>query len=340
MRKLLSKMCEVLESGNDAVLVTVIASSGATPRGAGARMLVTKAGRAAGTIGGGSVEYSSEKIAAQVLADRASHTQAFSLTKEDVNNLGMICGGAVTLYFHFIPAGEQKVIALLKDAERCFEEGRDLWLVTEVTGEGALGLYTRKAGFSYLDVPEQVISALRSKPKTVAVDGRKFYLEKLASSSTVYVFGCGHVGQELVPVLEHVGFRCVALDDRPDFACRERFPDAADVKVIDLEHISDYVTIGPEDYVAVMTRGHMFDTVVQAQVLKTGCCYIGVIGSKHKKAGVFQKLRDMGFTDSDLERISSPIGLDIAAETPAEIAISIAAQLIQLRAERNTAEAL
>jgi xanthine dehydrogenase accessory factor len=167
------------------------------------------------------------------------------------------------------------------------------------------------------------------------VGERKFYVEKLASSATVYVFGCGHVGQALVPVLEKVGFRCVALDDRPDFANRTLFPDADEVKVIDLEHISDSVTIGPEDYVVVMTRGHMFDTIVQAQALRTPCCYIGVIGSHHKKAGVFQKLREMGFTDTDLERITTPIGLEIAAETPAEISISIAAQLIELRARRN-----
>jgi xanthine dehydrogenase accessory factor len=335
MRELLKKMSAELEAGGDVVLVTVIASSGATPRGAGARMLITAKGRAAGTIGGGAVEYRSEQIAAGVLKEKQSMTQAFTLTKEDVNNLGMICGGAVTIYFHYVPAGDKTVIALLHEAERRFENGDDLWLVTEVSGAGALGLYTRDAGFQFLDVPEELLDALKSKPRTVTVGERKFYVEKLASSATVYVFGCGHVGQALVPVLEKVGFRCVALDDRPDFANRTLFPDADEVKVIDLEHISDSVTIGPEDYVVVMTRGHMFDTIVQAQALRTPCCYIGVIGSHHKKAGVFQKLREMGFTDTDLERITTPIGLEIAAETPAEISISIAAQLIELRARRN-----
>jgi xanthine dehydrogenase accessory factor len=87
------------------VLVTVIASSGATPRGAEPRMLITAKGRAAGTIGGGAVEYRSEQIAAGVLKEKQSMTQAFTLTKEDVNNLGMICGGAVTIYFHYVPPG-------------------------------------------------------------------------------------------------------------------------------------------------------------------------------------------------------------------------------------------
>lgn len=335
MRKLLQRMSSELAAGNDVVLVTVIASSGATPRGAGARMLVTKEGRVGGTIGGGAVEYRSEHIAAEVLAGKESITQAFTLTKEDVNNLGMICGGAVTLYFHFVPGGDEKVLALLKDAEDEFEAGKDLWLVTEVSGAGALGIYTRDKGFRYLEVPAEVEEGLKSKPRTINAGGRAFYIEKLASSSTVYVFGCGHVGQELVPVLTHVGFRCVALDDRPDFACRERFPDAAEVKVIDLENFSQSVAIGPEDYVAVMTRGHAFDAAVQAQALKTPCRYIGVIGSRHKKAGVFKKLMELGFTEKDLERITTPIGLEIGAETPAEIAISIAAQLIELRSAAN-----
>ena len=85
-----------------------------------------------------------------------------------------------------------------------------------------------------------------------------------------------------------------------------------------------------------MTRGHAFDTVVQAQVLKTPARYIGVIGSAAKKAGVFERLRrEYGFTDEDLARITSPIGLPIRAETPAEIAISIAAQMISVRAEQE-----
>ena len=84
-----------------------------------------------------------------------------------------------------------------------------------------------------------------------------------------------------------------------------------------------------------MTRGHKDDLVVQAQVLDTQAYYIGVIGSRHKKAGVFEKLREMGFTDSDLERITTPIGLSIRAETPAEIAVSIAGQLIERRARKD-----
>ena len=99
--------------------------------------------------------------------------------------------------------------------------------------------------------------------------------------------------------------------------------------------VCEKVAIGPEDYICIMTRGHAYDTIVQAQALRTPACYIGVIGSKAKTAGVQRQLRTMGFTDEDFARITTPIGLDIKAETPAEIAISIAAQMIEVRAGRN-----
>ena len=154
-------------------------------------------------------------------------------------------------------------------------------------------------------------------------EGRDFYIEQINSSGRVYIFGCGHVAQELEPVLTHVGFRCVCLDDRPQFADKALFPTAEDVKLVDFERISDTVQVGSEDYVCIMTRGHAFDAVVQAQMLKTDACYIGVIGSKAKVAGVRAKLtEEYGFEDKDFDRITTPIGLKIKAETPAEIAIS------------------
>ncbi len=336
MRTMLKTLAELLRGGEDAVLVTVIASSGATPRGAGARMLVGKSGRICGTIGGGAVEYRSEQIAAQVLKDRCSGERDFSLTKDDVQNLGMICGGAVNVFFRFIPAGDAETLAIADRAEELFDKGQDLWLLSEISDGGRLGLYTAETGFVGVDAPDWLLSTLSRHPQRTVKDGRDFYAEQINSSGRVFVFGCGHVAQELVPVLSHVGFRCVALDDRPEFATKALFPSAEEVLLVDFTRISDFVSVGREDYVCVMTRGHAFDAVVQAQMLKTPACYIGVIGSAHKKAGVFKKLREEhGFTDDDFQRITSPIGLDIKAETPAEIAISIAGQMIELRARRN-----
>lgn len=337
MRNMFKLMSEKLSSGQDVVMVSVIASSGSTPRGAGARMLVTEEGRICGTIGGGAVEYRSEQIAAEVLKEKCSGEHDFSLTKDDVQNLGMICGGAVNVFFRYIPAGDEATLNICRRAEELFSLGRDLWLISDIARGGQLSLYTRQEGYFGLDnAPEWLRSTLTRHPSRTQRDGEDFYAEQINSSGRVYVFGCGHVAQELVPVLSHVGFRCVAMDDRPAFANPQLFPDAELVQLVDFEKLSDYVNITSEDYCCVMTRGHAFDAVVQAQLLKTPACYIGVIGSKHKKAGVFRKLsQEYGYTEEDFNRITSPIGLEIKAETPAEIAISIAGQLIEFRAARN-----
>jgi xanthine dehydrogenase accessory factor len=335
MRNMFREIAGRLKNGEELVLVTVIASSGATPRGAGARMLVGKNGRICGTIGGGAVEFKSEQLAKKVLEEKRSGEHDFSLTKNDVQNLGMICGGAVNVYFSYIPANDACVLGIAEEAERRFAEGEDLWLLSEISDGGKLGLWSAADGFFGLEAPEWTRDIMSRHPTRKKQDGRDFYVEQINSSGKVYVFGCGHVAQELVPVLEHVGFRCVALDDRPEFANEKVMRGAEKVMLVDFENIGASVTIGTEDYICIMTRGHAYDTVVQAQALRTPACYIGVIGSKAKTAGVQRQLREQGFTDEDFKRITTPIGLDIKAETPAEIAISIAAQMIEVRAGRN-----
>lgn len=330
MRNMLKTIKNKLEHGEPLVLVTVIASSGATPRGAGARMLVGREGRICGTIGGGAVEYRSEQIAAKVLEDKTSLGQDFTLTKDDVQNLGMICGGACDVFFHYLPAGDIHTIMLCKEAEAQFQKGCNLWLLTDVGANGQMGLYAEDFGFWGISVPENL--TLSRHPERTG----NIFAEQINSSGKVYIFGGGHVAQELVPVLSHVGFRCVVMDDRAEFTKKELFPGAEEVICGDLQNIGNYMTIGNNDYVCVMTRGHAYDTVVQAQVLRCRPTYCGVIGSAFKAAGVRKTLKqEYGLLDEELNLVTTPIGLNIKGETPAEIAISIAAQMILHRAERN-----
>ena len=335
MKSMFLQIKERAQKGEDLVLVTVVASSGSTPRGAGARMLVGREGRICGTIGGGAVEFRAQQIAIEVLEKKASIQKEFSLNKNDVQNLGMICGGDVKVFFSYLPANETWVAGLAQKAEECYAQGKSLWLITDLKEAGRLGLYTSEDGFLYLDAPSWLCGRLDSRPEIVREEGEEFFVEQINSSGKVYIFGGGHVSQELVPVLAHVGFRCIVLENRSEFARRELFPDAEEVLLVDYDHLERFITVTPEDYACVMTRGHASDTVIQAQLLRTPACYIGVIGSVHKKAGVFQVLYSQGFTKEDTDRIVSPIGLAIKAETPAEIAISIAAQMIIHRAERK-----
>lgn len=336
MRTMFRHMEENLRAGKDLVLVTVVASSGATPRGAGARMLVGEEGRIYGTIGGGAVEYRACQMAARVLEDKISFEHEFTLTKDDVQNLGMICGGDVLVFFSFLSADDGQLPKLIREAGDCYSKGYALWLLSDLGQGGKMGLYSPEKGFCGLK-EDWLLGRLGRQPARIAENGQDIFVEQINSAGKVYIFGGGHVSQALVPVLAQVGFRCVVLEDRPEFANPALFPAAEEVQLIDFHHMDSYITVGPEDYACVMTRGHAHDTVIQAQLLKTPACYIGVIGSSHKKAGVFQVLHEQGFTPEDTDRITSPIGLYIKAETPAEIAVSIAGQMILHRAQRQRA---
>ncbi len=328
MRQMLKTIHSRLSAGEDLVLVTVTASSGATPRGAGARMLIGAEGRICGTIGGGAVEYRSEQIAKKVLLEKSSYGHDFSLTRDDIENLGMICGGACNVFFHFIPAGDADVLALAEEAEGRFSRNEDLWLICDIGAGGKLSLADKENAAMAPYLPRH--------PHRLTEDGKELYIEQISFSGRVYLFGGGHVAQELLPVLAHVGFRCIVMDDREEFARKELFPGAGDVILGDFRRIGDQVRNGSKDYVCVMTRGHAYDTVIQAQVLKCRPCYCGVIGSRAKAAGVRKVLKEeYGLTEEELNGVTTPIGLSIQAETPAEIAISIAAQMIQHRAMRS-----
>ena len=170
------------------------------------------------------------------------------------------------------------------------------------------------------------------------MDGRIYYSEKLLQPGRVYIFGGGHIAKALVPVLQGADFRCVVLDDRPDFIAPERFPGAETLQ-IDPSDISAVTgQFSEDDCVCIMTRGHKDDMLIQRQVMRTPVRYIGVIGSARKQRTVKEQILASGYSEADFKNVVSPIGLDIGAETPAELAVSIAAQLIRVRAGRGPGE--
>ena len=157
--------------------------------------------------------------------------------------------------------------------------------------------------------------------------------EKNRNKNTVFIFGGGHVSMELAKTLKYVGFEYVVWDDRENFANTERFPDAKEVICAPFENILNKVKITSDDMVVVMTRGHAYDYMAEKQVLKSGAAYIGVIGSSSKNKVIREKLLDDGYSESEINRVCAPIGIPIAADTPEEIAISIAAEIIMFRSK-------
>lgn len=333
-----SRLLEEMDAGHDTVLVSVVASSGSTPRGAGAHMLVGESGRLCGTIGGGAVEYRAEQLAAEALQQHQSRIHDFVLRRNEIEDLGMVCGGDVTVFFRYIAHDDRTVHSAAIAARSLFEDGEESWLILELNAEAdsAVCLYGARRGLCGAQLPDELLQQLGPRPGIIETAGRRFSTETFVRAGRVYIFGGGHVAQALVPALHAVQFRCVVLEDREAFCRKELFPGVEETRLIDLADIGASVSITEADYVCVMTRGHKDDMLVQAFAMHTPARYIGVIGSRKKIAAVTARIKqDYGFKDEDFSRITTPIGLDIGAQTPAEIAVSITAQLIAVRAGRT-----
>ncbi|WP_429949270.1 xanthine dehydrogenase accessory protein XdhC [Enterococcus sp. AZ170] len=334
MRKLFLRLGEAIKQREDTVLVTVTASSGSTPRGAGARMLVSNNGRLAGTIGGGAVEFRAEKLAKEVLKSKKGRAEQFILTPNNSADLGMICGGNVAVFFQYLSYKDPVIAIICEEINKHFATNQQCWLITEITttAVGAVGFYSLDTGLIGRLTVELQKRIFKQGQVQVVVDGATYLIESLLEVGKVFIFGAGHVGQAVVPVLKMLGFYCVVLDDRKALVTKEFFPDADERIIADLGNIAEKIHISEADYAVVMTRGHQFDFELARQLLKTNAYYIGVMGSKQKIAVQIKRLKESGFSMAEIDRINMPIGLKINAETPAELAISVAGELIEKRA--------
>lgn len=236
---------------------------------------------------------------------------AFMFVNANAESFGTVGGGnyeyKCTLY-------AKELLLKKSDGEKKFELNQE---AAENIGMVCGGNSTTK--FTYLTNDEKshnIIEELKKKNKSKCV---------------VYIFGGGHVSTELKKLLRYVGFEYVVWDDRQDFANAERFPDAKEVICAPFENVLNRIHITKNDFVVIMTRGHVFDYQVEKQVLKSDAFYIGVIGSKNKNKVIREKLLADGYSEKELERVCVPIGFQIAAETPEEIAISIASEIIMFR---------
>ena len=327
MRGLLRQVVHGLERGQDAELVTVLASGGSTPRGAGAVLAVFPDGSSTGTVGGGNVEYEAQKLALRLLQAGENDLRQFRFVQGDAASLGMVCGGDVTLHFQYLSAGDGHTVAVLRALLDAAAGSADTWLLRRLEGAAvtAMGLADRSGTRFAQGVPDGLL-----ENRAVFRDGW-FALPAVRGGKT-YIFGGGHVARALVPVIAAAGFRPVVYDDRPEFADMALFPAAEGVLCGPFTALSQHVTVTPDDYVVIMTRGHQADFEVLSQTLRSGARYIGCIGSKTKLALCRERLLAAGFTAEEYAAVHAPIGLAIGAETPAEIAVSVAAEMIAVRA--------
>lgn len=331
MKELFEALRTALYRGERAALCCIIASSGSSPRGEGAKMAVFADGRTVGTIGGGAVELQATQRALQAIREKRCEVHSFALMPNEVEDIGMVCGGNVTVSFLlFTP----EHLPLLDAILLTLTKNEFSWLITVLHGSGVseMGVYDNANGLRFTNaVSANDIRPLLTSGGVLQKGEPRIFVEPLTQPGMVYIFGGGHVGQALAPMLHAAGFRVAVYDSRPHAANAEVFPDAERIIYAPYDDIFDRVQLTSADCAVIMTPGHQSDTLLLEQVLRTPAGYVGCIGSRHKIARTRAALLEAGIPETDIKRTHSPIGLDIGGETPAEVAISIAAELIAHR---------
>ena len=169
------------------------------------------------------------------------------------------------------------------------------------------------------------------EPGMICGGDLEVFIEPILSSPTLYVFGGGHVSLPLAKIGKLLGFKIAVIDDRAEFANPERFPEAELTLAEDFKNAFPKLKINKSSYIAIVTRGHQYDELVLEWALGTRAKYIGMIGSKTKNKTILSHLLAKGFSQELLDKVHAPIGLEIYAQTPEEIALSIMAEIVKVR---------
>ena len=353
MEDIYSEIVRLLSSGTPASQATIIQVTGSSPRGLGSKYLVPGAGPAVGSVGGGCLEARVWDGAMESLKKKKSSLMRFRLDDENLEDSGLICGGTVTILIEPLQSEEGNHLPIYQKVKEMREKGEQGLLASVISRGGTpvsvqgskllYGMQGEKWGFLlegealeehirdwFEENPVQALGVQSFESNGKSID---ILLEPIQTDPTLYIFGAGHLAQALSPLGKMADFRVVVIDDRPIFANSERFPEANQVLVEPYEMIFDKLQINPRSYVVIVTRGHLYDGEVLEQAVQTDAGYIGMIGSRRKIAVLYKDMIEKGIKKELLDRVYAPIGLHIHSETPAEIAISILAELIKVRAE-------
>ena len=344
MIKLMRTVSHLLEEGEDLVLATIISHAGSTPRPVGTKMVVRRNGTIIGTIGGGLVEAEILKVAPEVFKTGRAQVRIIELMGATAATADqMICGGRLMIMLEYL-AADTKTITESQDLIEYLQKGRKGYLVKSLQiwpevgrGESFL-IQDGEVVFGHSFLSESWLRAFLPEadkiktPFIMEAEDQRFFIEPTFVPGTVFIFGAGHVSQQVAEIASLVKFRTVVLDDREKFANSQRFPKVDQIVVLtSFEKAFADLEIDSDSYVVIVTRGHLHDKTVLEQALRTKAGYIGMIGSRRKRDILYQTLLSEGFTQDDIDRVHCPIGLNIGGDSPEEIAVSIVAELIKVR---------
>jgi xanthine dehydrogenase accessory factor len=330
------------------VLATIVATKGSSPQVPGVSALFSEKGLLTGTLGGGILEARAEEKALESLQTGKSCLARFELYADMTSEEEAICGGEAIILFDAEPADHkiilQKMVQSLKNrkpgilvthiqmiGDKIQKVFRSWIEKVEIFGEEA-----EKQNLPFREDIKQAFST--GKPvflfdrDTSVEEGKNVYLEPQFPFSHLVIAGAGHVGQAIAHIGHLLDFEVTVVDDRPEFANKDIVPEADHIIVKDIGKAIDEMPKTADTYIVIVTRGHSHDADALKACITSDVAYIGMIGSGRKIALIREKFIDQGWaTAPQFDRVYTPIGIDIQSKTVQEIAISIAAELVQVR---------
>lgn len=344
---------ELLLKNKSCVFTTVTETHGSTPQKPGSSAIFGESGLIEGTVGGGLVEHTIQEKSAKAILSKESGYYRFELNDDIDEEDSVICGGGMNILIDAAPEKHLPVWKALKNDYSNRKNGvlatlahpsaggfdiERIWLTPENFNEKASKLHQDVKEHAEKMLNDPVPGDFKEFTEHTSPNYQDsfFFLESIVPLPQLIIAGAGHVGKALSHLGKLLDFEVTVWDDRGDFANKEKLPDADNVLSGNLEATLGKIKAGRDTFIVIVTRGHSQDADVLKLFIESKAGYIGMIGSRKKVAQVHQQFFKNGWaTEEQWNKIRTPIGLKIGSKSVQEIAVSIAAELVQVRNELN-----
>ena len=344
MRDILQDVLPWYRAGTRFAVATVVQTWSSSPRPIGAAMGVSDTGEVVGSVSGGCVEGAVYEVAQRVLESGQSEMVRYGVSDSDAFQVGLTCGGTIELFVQLLDAASFEHLPVVADA---VQNRRPVAVATVVAGTADLGarlVITAEHSYGSLGA-ERLDQAVTDDARGMLGLGKtgllalgregerraqelSVFVECYAPPPRMIVFGAIDFAVAMAAMGKFLGYHVTVCDARPIFATSRRFPDVDEVIVAWPHKYLEQVEVDERTVLCVLTHDPKFDVPLLRLALRTKAGYIGAMGSRRTHQDRLRRLREVGMSEQELSKMSSPIGLDLGARTPEETAVSIAAEII------------